>query len=235
MTPAMSYHSHATDRHAHNLPSPLQAGIDPFIARTYNHLLVALGGIVLCGLLSYFLLPRSWLIGLGIADCVLWILCGWCCWRQPIEFIFPLFAIITGLFLGQLAQFYAGIFLMAGGLTLLAFAGLSFYVHFTRTDFSFLRGFLCLAFFILLGGMILSIFTPHSAFAVGLTGFGVLTFGCWILFDTSQIIHRADETLTPAVAAFELLLDFVGMHSWLLDLLHYWDFSDASIDLDVDR
>jgi len=47
---------------------------------------------------------------------------------------------------------------------------------------------------------------------------------CWILFDTSQIVHRADAELTPGIAAFELLLDIIGLHRWMLDFLSELDW-----------
>jgi hypothetical protein len=39
-----------------------------------------------------------------------------------------------------------------------------------------------------------------------------------------QIVHRADEELTPGLAAFELLLDIIGLHRWLLDFLSELDW-----------
>ena len=230
----MSYQVNAAESHGLDLPTPLREGIDPFISRTYNFLFAALATMAVTGLVSYWLVPRSWFGGIAIADCLLWIACGWFCWRQPIGFVFPVFSVVTGLFLGQLANFYADVFLSAAVMTLVAFGGLSFYVHLTRKDFSFMAGFLCLSFFIMLGGIVLSFLVDSTAFMIGLTGFGVLVFGCWILFDTSRIIHRADEELTPAVGAFELFLDIIGLFSWLLDLLHLFDSPGAGIDLDLD-
>lgn len=162
-------------------------------------------------------------MGLSIADAIIWVLCGWFGWRRPIAVTLPLFSIITGLLLGQLAHLYSSVFFSATVLTLLAFTGLSAYVHITRQNFSFLRGFLCIAFFVLLGGMVLSFFFHQPLIQLALTAFGVVTFGCWILFDTSRIIHRVDEDLTPGIAAFELILDIVGLQRWLLSLLNIVD------------
>jgi hypothetical protein len=44
------------------------------------------------------------------------------------------------------------------------------------------------------------------------------------IFDTSEIVHRTDAGLTPGIAAFELLLDIIGLHRWLLDLLSELDW-----------
>lgn len=60
-----------------------------------------------------------------------------------------------------------------------------------------------------------------------IAAFGTIVFLAWVLFDTSRLIHRDDPELTPALAAFELILDIVGLHRWLLDLLKELDlFSD---------
>jgi hypothetical protein len=97
------------------------------------------------------------------------------------------------------------------------------FVWISRRNFSFLASFLCVAFFALLGGCAAALFVESTAYLLFLTGFGVLTFAGWILYDTSRIVHQADADLTPAVAAFELILDIVGFHRWLLDYLSVWD------------
>ena len=38
----------------------------------------------------------------------------------------------------------------------------------------------------------------------------------------NQIVNRRDQTLTPGMAAFELLLDIVGLFRWILDLLDHF-------------
>ena len=202
---------------------PFQEGVDSFIARTYNYFLAALAGISVLGFASYFWLPKTSLGPLALTDSILWILCGWFGWRRPVGFVLPLFCVVTGLLTGQLAHIYPSVFLSATVLTLFTFAGLSVYVHTTRKDYSFLRGFLAVSFILLVGCLLLSFFVQHTIFLLCCTGFGVLSFGCWILYDTSQVIHRADAMLTPGVAAFELILDMIGFHRWLLEHLSIWD------------
>lgn len=222
----MSYQSNAIADRGYSLPVPLQTGVDPYIARTYTYLLASLLGMAVIGYASYSHAPRTWLAPLSVADSVIWVLCGWFGWRHPLAIVFPLFSVVTGLLLGQLAHLHSSAFLSATILTLCAFGGLSAFVHITRKDFSFLRGFLCVSFFLLLGGTVLSFFFHQPLFLLGGTGFGVLVFGCWILYDTSQVIQRADAELTPGVAAFELILDIVGFHSWLLENLKLWNIFD---------
>lgn len=196
----------------------VEADADPFVGQTYRVLFAALAGITLVGVASYRWLPGSWVIPLGTADSILWVLCGWLSWRRPVALVFPIFSVVTGLFLGQLAHSSPDAFLYAAILTLISFGGLTVYVHYTRQDFSFLRGFLCVAFFILLvGGFIVPFSHSHREHIV-YAAFGTFVFLCWILYDTSQISENAEE-LTPGVAAFELLLDIIALHDWMIDLL----------------
>jgi FtsH-binding integral membrane protein len=191
-----------------------------FVRRTYSLLLYALLGIIGAGVAAYNFLPRVALLPIGIADVILWVACGWFGWRRPINLVMPLFTIVTGLLLGLVATIVpAGLFAQAAVMTVAAFTGLSLYVHTTRQDFSYLKGFLSIAFWIILAGGLLTIFFPVKLLTLGLSALGVVMFGCWILYDTSQIVNRRDSTLTPGVAAFELLLDLVGLFRWILDLL----------------
>ena len=222
----MSYQANAIDHFGRALPAPMRAGVDSYISRIYTNFFVSLVTMAILGVASYHYAPRSWQSPLAMADGVLWILCGWFGLRRPVSIVFPLFTAVTGLLLGQLAHTYSAVFSTATILTLCAFGGLTAYVHITGKDFSFLRGFLCVSFFLLLGGWLLAFVFHNPLFLLGWTGFGVLVFGCWILYDTSQIIHRADASLTPGIAAFELILDIVGFHRWLLQHLSFWSFLD---------
>jgi FtsH-binding integral membrane protein len=203
--------------------SPSRVGVDPYVRATYSYFLVSLVSMAILGAASYHVLPTSSIAPLCIADGILWIACGWFGWRHPIELTFPAFTLATGLLLGQLAHFFPNVLLVATIVTLFTFGGLSAFVWVSRRNFSFLASFLCVAFFVLLGGCTAALFVESTVYLLCLTGFGVLTFAGWILYDTSRIVHRADEDLTPAVAAFELILDIVGFHRWLLDHLSVWD------------
>jgi len=196
---------------------------ESFVRSTYRFLFFALAAIAALSIFSSYLLPKTSFAPLGIADAGIWVLCGWFGWRNPIAVVFPLFVIITGLFLGQLAQFHKASFMMASILTPIVFAGLSIYVHLTKKSFTFLRGFLSVSFFVLLGSCILLLFFQSHLFELVLVAFGVLVFACWILYDTSQILERIDADFTPGIAAFELILDIVGLHRWLMDLLESKD------------
>ncbi|MGC4046828.1 MAG: Bax inhibitor-1 family protein [Armatimonas sp.] len=191
-----------------------------FVRRTYSLLLFALLGITGSGVAAYTFLPQAALLPVGIVDAILWIACGWFGWRRPINLVMPLFTIATGLMLGLLATIYpAAIFLQAAVLTIAAFVGLSVYAHTTKQDFSYLKGFLSIAFWVILASALLLLFFPVKLLTLGISALGVVTFGCWILYDTGKIVNRSDSTLTPGVAAFELLLDIIGLFRWIMDLL----------------
>jgi FtsH-binding integral membrane protein len=201
-------------------PTPIFEGVDPFIRRTYSVLLVSLLAIVGLGYVSFYTLPRTSFQPLGIADGIIWVLCGWFGWRRPPMVTLGLFSVITGLFLGQLAHmYYANVFALASMLTLVGFIGLSAYVHITKQSFSFLRGFLCISFFILLGGCFILPFFHIRGMNLLISTFGTFVFAGWILYDTSNLLERRDGDYTPGVAAFELLLDLIGFFRWLLSLL----------------
>jgi FtsH-binding integral membrane protein len=201
-------------------PESYSQSATPFVRETYRLLLYALLGIVGAGFLAYNTLPLAALLPVGIANFVLWIACGMFGWRRPTNVTLPLFTLVNGLFLGLIAHLYApAVFLSAAVLTALAFTGLTLYVHKTRADFSYLTGFLSILCWVILGGALLSIFLPIPLMSVGLAALGVLFFGGWILYDTSQILQNREPGQTPGAAAFELLLDIIGLFRWLLRLL----------------
>ena len=109
--------------------------------------------------------------------------------------------------------------MMAMGATGAIFIGLSTYVRFTRTDFSFMGGFLMagilVAFLAALGAVFLDV--PNLSLAV--SAMFVLLMAGLILFQTSNIIHGGETnyimaTVTLYVALFNLftsLLHLLGV------------------------
>ncbi len=109
--------------------------------------------------------------------------------------------------------------MMAMGATGAIFIGLSTYVRFTRTDFSFMGGFLIagilVAFLAALGAVFLDV--PNLSLAV--SAMFVLLMAGLILFQTSNIIHGGETnyilaTVTLYVALFNLftsLLHLLGV------------------------
>lgn len=198
---------------------------NPYVARTYTVLLNALAVIVVAGVVSHQYLPRTTLMPLAIADTVMWILCGWIGWMRPLTLTMGLFSLITGALLGQVAHLTPpGIFGQASAFTLVTFAGLSFYVHITKKDFSFLRGFLVAAFWIAIVATVIMLFFPGMKATMPFAAFGTLVFAGWILYDTSHVVHGVDSMEAAGYAAFALLLDLIGLFKNLLNLL--WSFAE---------
>lgn len=102
-------------------------------------------------------------------------------------------------------------------LATIAFAGLSSYTLVTKKDFSYLRGFLWMGFFIVLGGIFLTLFIHSSVFALAIESAGVLVFGGFILYDTSRILRSGNDN--PVTAAIMLYLDFFNLFIMLLSIL----------------
>ena len=202
-------------------------GIASFETQTLRAFAVMLAAIALVGGFSYGCVPRLAMVPLGIADSILWILCGWLGWRQPSGMVVPLFTIVTGLFVGQLAHSHSSVFFTATVFSIGAFSGLAAYAHFSRRDFSFLQGFLCVSFMVLIIGGVLAVFVHSDIYQLLYSGFGVIVFAAWILYDIDQIVSREDASLTPTTAALELLLDLIGLHRWLLDHLNLWNSRDT--------
>lgn len=201
-------------------PQGLNASQTPFVRQTYRLFLYGILGMVAMGILGFNVLPPALAPIVLILDMIIWVAVGWFGWRKPANVVLTLFTVITGLTMGILAHAYAAaVFIPAVVLTVAAFTGLTAYVHTTKKDFSYLSGFLAMAFWVLLLGGLLTFFLHASFLATALSAFGVLTFGGWILFDTSRILQDQGQQMSPGEAATELLLDIVGLFRWILDLL----------------
>lgn len=210
--------------YAHATQSAILSEENLYLRKTYSYLLLSIASMFALGYYSFNYVPKENWIALGGMDCTMWVLCGWFGWRRPIIITFPLFTIVTGLFLGALAKNFSDtdksvIFINAAILTILVFVGLTIYVFLSRKEFNWLLGFLIAGFWILLGSFYLYAVTGSSLLNLGIDIFGIIVFTGWILFDTGRILHRRDSELIPPIAAFELFLDIIGLHSYLLDLL----------------
>jgi modulator of FtsH protease len=104
--------------------------------------------------------------------------------------------------------------LHAFALALLSFVGLSAYALVSRRDFSFLRGFLTMGLFVVIGASILNLFFGGAVFSLAIASAAVLLFGGFILYDTSRMV-RAGET-EPVPAALGLYLNFLNLFLALL-------------------
>jgi FtsH-binding integral membrane protein len=114
---------------------------------------------------------------------------------------------------------FPGIVAQAGFLTVVIFGALTAYVFVTKKDFSFMGGMLCV------GGIGLFIAILANAFWFQSAGIGywiawisLFLFSGFVLYDTSQIIHRHDPK-SYCAAALDLFIDFYMIFMSLLQIL----------------
>ena len=103
-------------------------------------------------------------------------------------------------------------------LTVLGFTGLTSYALLSKRDFSFLRGFLSMGLWVIIGASLLSIFVGGASFSLAIASVGVLLFGGYILYDTSRIL-RDPTNRDPVGAALSLYLNFLNLFIFLLRIL----------------
>ena len=126
-----------------------------------------------------------------------------------------------GLLLSPLVMYAPpGVLIQAGVLTGCVFGGLTLYVFVTKKDFSFLGGMLNAALWILLGVGVISLFFGGFGNTMGLaySGFAVLLFSGYILYDTSNIMRRY-PTNAHIAASIALLIDVVNLFYHIAILL----------------
>lgn len=110
------------------------------------------------------------------------------------------------------------------GLTILVFGGLSGYVLLTRKDFSFMGGFLMVGLISLLGVIFFALignffFGFHMELLhIAISIFAVLLFSGYVLYDTSNLLHRySTDMVVPAALA--LMVDFIILFRNIVYLL----------------
>jgi FtsH-binding integral membrane protein len=101
----------------------------------------------------------------------------------------------------------------AGFITLLLFTGLTFTVLTTRKDFSFLGGFLKIAFFVALGVIVASILFGFNL-GVLFASVMVVVASASILYNTSNVLHRYHPS--QHVAASLTLFASVALLFWYI-------------------
>ena len=103
-----------------------------------------------------------------------------------------MFTGFLGFVAGPIVSYYAavhpGVVAQALGVTAATFFGLSLYTITTKKDFSFLRSFLVVGFFVVIGVIICSLFFDLSAFAAAISGMMVLIACALMLYQTSAIV-----------------------------------------------
>ncbi len=147
---------------------------------------------------------------------------------KPIGYAFVYaFCFISGITIFPAIQHYAQV----GGtslvhtafiLTVLMFAGLSVYAYYSKTDFSFLGGFLMIGLFTLIGFSVVGLFIGGFGGTLGLTiaVVGVLIFSGFILYDISRYRNGVPDEMIP-LAVLGLYLNFINLFLFLLRLLGF--------------
>ena len=100
------------------------------------------------------------------------------------------------------------------GVTGLLFAGLSIYAVRSRRDMSFMRKFLTVGMFGLLGVILVGLFVDLSAFQMAISSAVVLLMTGCILFETSAIIHGGQTNYILATVSL-----YVSLYNIFLNLL----------------
>jgi len=102
------------------------------------------------------------------------------------------------------------------GTTGLIFFGLSAYVLKTRKDMSFMRGFLMIGLFGIVGVIVIGLFVDLSAFQMAISAGVVLLMSGFILFDTSRIIHGGETNYITATVGLYLSIYNIFIHLLML-------------------
>ncbi|MBW3635913.1 MAG: Bax inhibitor-1 family protein [Armatimonadetes bacterium] len=112
-----------------------------------------------------------------------------------------------------------GIVSQAAILTFIAFGSLTAYAFISKKDFSFMGGMLTVGLIMLIAGGLANVFLFKSSGAsYWMAWVTLLLFSGYVLYDTSQIIHRYDAKGYVA-AALALFIDFFNMFMAILRIL----------------
>ena len=204
-----------------------------FIRRTYGHLAGAiLAFVALEWMLFQTALPEtmmellatsqySWLIVLGVFMGVSWMADNWAQSSTSLNTQYAglgLYVVAQAIIfvpLLYMAAAFSGpdVIVSAGFLTLLLFTGLTFTVLTTKKDFTFLGGFLKIAFFVAMGVIVASILFGFSL-GVLFASVMVIVAGASILYNTSNVLHRYHPS--QHVAASLTLFASVALLFWYI-------------------
>lgn len=199
-----------------------------FIRRTYFHLTAAIIAVILIEFFLFNVFPDQlaaftgmvtgygWFIVLGAFILVSWIADRWAHSGSSRAMQYAglgLYVVAQSVILAPLLfmayTLSPGSIEMAGILTAVIFGVLTIFVFVTRQDFSFLRNFLMIGGFGLLGIIVASILFPGLGMDVNvlhlmISGFGVVLATGYILYQTSNIIHHyhSDQHVAASLGLF---------------------------------
>ena len=128
-----------------------------------------------------------------------------------------------GLWIGPVVGYYLAtahgttVVAQALAITGVAFLGLSAYSVISKQDFSFLRGFMIIGFFVVIGGIIFSLFWPTTIMMQVMASVVILLGGAYILYETSAVA-RGEQT-NYVLATVGIFMGLYNIFSGLLMLL----------------
>ena len=136
-------------------------------------------------------------------------------WGLFWTFVFTGFiGLAAGPIVGYFASVNPGIVTQAFGVTAAAFVGLSLYTIVTKQDFSFLRSFLVMSFFIIIGVIVCSFFFNLSPFAAVISAFMVMFAAALMLYQTSEVVRGGETNYIIATNGL-----FVSIYLMFMNLL----------------
>jgi len=101
------------------------------------------------------------------------------------------------------------------GLTAFTFVGLSGYAIISKKDFSFMRGFIVVGCFALLGAIILNLIFDLGVFSLALSAGIVILMSAMILWQTSAIIHGGETNYILATVTL-----YMTIYNLFMSILH---------------
>ncbi|HRX82283.1 MAG TPA: Bax inhibitor-1 family protein [Pirellulaceae bacterium] len=197
-----------------------------FIRRTYSHLLGGIGFFVLLETLIFTMVSEAaldnlmrtmmggrwnWLLVLGAFMVVSWIARSWAesTASQSLQYLglgaYVLAEAVIFVPLLYIAQKVApGAIPAAGIMTAVVFTGLTAIVFTTRADFSWMGKYLALAGIAAMGLIVCGVFFQGLPLGMWFSGAMVVLAAGYILYDTSNILHRyrTDQYVAASLALF---------------------------------
>jgi len=96
--------------------------------------------------------------------------------------------------------------------------GLTLYTFQSKSDFQWMGGILFVCLMVLIVGGFLRLFFPFTPFIATVWAcFGALVFSCFIVYDTSLILHKFTPDMY-VVAALTLYLDIINLFIYILQI-----------------
>lgn len=184
--------------------------------------------ITAVGLFIGVFIPQTFIMPISIATIVILVIFMFSrTARKMSKWLTSLFALLTGITLYSLVNFYIGE--LGGGLVLIVFGttAVIFIVtgligYNTKTNLSSWWKFLLIGLIGVLVFSLISIFVGFSDFVMVIaSAFGVLLFVGYTIYDMNQIRHQSISDEDVPLVALNLYLDFVNLFRELLSLIYH--------------